>query len=178
MYKQQQDNQRAIVNTTTMCQTQRQLCAMCSKSMRAHIQGKHNNHKRKRTNFRYRCAVTFSNIITLMAIGHNTKHTKVNISIIQIMNTIFCCVAAKLRALLWRVVAKNCSQRHNTWSCRCEMKNVIIVQLVYFLSLRIFDFAFLCMFVVAGWRVFHFWFLHAAQIIARRYAAAKYRLHE
>ena len=30
---------------------------------------------------------------------------------------------------------------------------------------------------MAGWRVFHFWFLHARRIIARRYVAAKYRLH-
>ena len=55
---------------------------------------------------------------------------------------------------------------------------MIIVRRVYFLGLSIFDFAFSCTFVVAGWRVFHFWFLHAGQIIAIRYAAAKYRLRE
>ncbi len=67
-----------------------------------------------------------------MSIVYNIKLTKVNISIIQIMNTLFCCVAAKLRALLSRATAKNCGWRHNEWSCRCEIKNVIIAQLVYF----------------------------------------------
>ena len=51
--------------------------------------------------------IYLSNIMTLMAIGHNTKRTKVNISILKIMNTIFCCVAAKLRAWFWRAAAKN-----------------------------------------------------------------------
>jgi len=58
-------------------------------------------------NFRYRRAFTFSNIITLMAIGHNTKRTEVNISILKIMNTIFCCVAAKLRVWLEHTRVKN-----------------------------------------------------------------------
>lgn len=56
------------------------------------------------------------------------------------MNTLFCCVAAKLRALLWRAAAKNCGWQHNEWSCCCVIKNVIIAQIVYFLSLDIFCF--------------------------------------
>ena len=82
MYKQQQGNQRDIVNTTTMCQTQRLLCVMCSKSVRAHMPGRYNNHKHKRTNFYYNRSGAFSNIIMLMAIEHDTKCTRVNISII------------------------------------------------------------------------------------------------
>ena len=42
-----------------------------------------------------------------MAIGHNIKRTKVNISTLKIMNTIFCCVAAKLRAWLECTHVKN-----------------------------------------------------------------------
>ena len=82
MYKRQQDNQRAIVNTTTMWQYQQMLCAMCGKSEGAHVPGKCNNHKHKRTNFYYNRSGAFSNITMLMAIGYNTKCTRVNISII------------------------------------------------------------------------------------------------
>ena len=42
-----------------------------------------------------------------MAIGHNIKRAKVNISILKIMNTIFCCVAAKLRVWLEHTHVKN-----------------------------------------------------------------------
>lgn len=94
------------------------------------------------------------------------------------MNTLFCCLAAKLRALLWRAAAKNCGWQHNEWSCCCEIKNVIIVQLVYFLSLDIFDFLLFCarLLWLAG-VCFIFDFLQVGRNIARRYVAAKYRLH-
>ena len=56
---------------------------------------------------------------------------------------------------------------------KCDhCSNCLFFEFGYFLL-----FAFSCTLVVADWRVFHFWFLHTRQIIARRYAAAKYRLH-
>gem|GEM_PF-6205567 len=82
MYKQQQDNQRGIVSATTMWQAQRMLCVMCGKGVGVHVQGKYNNHKHKRTNFYYNRSGAFSNITMLMAIEHDTKCTRVNISII------------------------------------------------------------------------------------------------
>ena len=82
MYKQQQGNQRGIVNATTMWQAQRMFYVMCSKSERSHMPGKYNNHKHKRTNFYYNRSGAFSNITMLMAIEYDTKCTRVNISII------------------------------------------------------------------------------------------------
>lgn len=55
---------------------------------------------------------------------------------------------------------------------------MIIVQLVYFLSLDIFDFLLFCarLLWLAG-VCFIFDFLQVGRNIARRYVAAKYRLH-
>ena len=141
-----------------MWYAQRSFRAAWSAHTYAYTQDKHNNHKHKWTNFRYKRAFIFSNIITLMAIGHNTKCTKVNISILKIMNTIFCCVAAKLRALLWCVAAKNCGWRNDAWDCRCVIKMWSLCSASIFCVWVFLLFVFSCTFVLAGWSVFHFWF--------------------
>jgi hypothetical protein len=46
--------------------------------------------------------------------------------------------------LCFGVLLQKIADGEMTHGCRCEIKNVIIVQLVYFLSLDIFDFLLFC----------------------------------
>lgn len=93
------------------------------------------------------------------------------------MNTLFCCVAAKLCALLSRATAKNCRWRNDAWVLLRDKKCDHCATRLFF-GFGYFCFLLFCarLLWLAG-VCFIFDFLQVGRNIARRYVAAKYRLH-